>query len=267
MLLEWAVYSAESSGLLHVVTRAKNNCTAYERPGPYKGRRRRAVRGDAVRLQGLFASQGGAFQSARLQIYGAEKDVRFLSRTYLWGPGLYQALQFVLVEYGQTRAILVCTDLSMPAEDIITAYAYRFKIEAMFREMKQQIGGFFYHFWTSAVPRLDHYRKKGADDPLIKIKDRHEQERIIKTLTATGGYVMFSSIAMGIIQMLCLEYDGKIRVSDFRYLRTPSRKVMSEASMMEYLRRNLFRFMAQQSGSTITKLNHYRLKPVGSVCC
>ena len=65
---------------------------------------------------------------------------------------------------------------------------------------------------------------------------------------------MFSGIAMGIIQLLCLEYKDDIRVSDFRYLRTPSRKVMSEASMMEYLRRNLFRFMAQQGNLTITKI-------------
>ena len=35
---------------------------------------------------------------------------------------------------------------------------------------------------------------------------------------------MFSGIAMGIIQLLCLEYKDDIRVSDFRYLRTPSRK-------------------------------------------
>ena len=120
--------------------------------------------------------------------------------------------------------------------------------------MKQQIGGLSYHFWSSAVPKLDHYRKKGTDDPLTKVKDKHEQERIIRTLIAAEGYVIFSSIAMGIIQMLCLKYDGKIQVSDFRYLRTPSRKAMSEAGMMVYLRRNLFRFMAQQSGSTITRI-------------
>ena len=96
-----------------------------------------------------------SFQSARLPIYGAVRDVRFLSRTYLWGQGLYQPLQFVLAEYGQTQAILACTDLSMAAGDIIEAYACRFKIKAMFREMKQQPGGFCYHFWTHAVPRLD----------------------------------------------------------------------------------------------------------------
>lgn len=58
---------------------------------------------------------------------------------------------------------------------------------------------------------------------------------------------------MDIIQFLCLEYQDDIRVSDFQYLRTPSCKVMSEASMMEYLRRNLFRFMGQQGDLTITK--------------
>ena len=65
---------------------------------------------------------------------------------------------------------------------------------------------------------------------------------------------MFSCIAMGILQLLCLERQDDIRVSEFRYLRTPSRRVMSEASMMEYLRRNLFRFMAQQGNLTITKI-------------
>ena len=51
-----------------------------------------------------------------------------------------------------------------------------------------------------------------------------------------------------------MKYEVKIHVSDFRYLRTPSRQVMSEASMMEYLRRNLFRFMARQEELTITKI-------------
>lgn len=59
---------------------------------------------------------------------------------------------------------------------------------------------------------------------------------------------------MGLIQMLCLKYDGNIQASDFRFLRTPSRQVMSEASMMEYLLRNLFRFMARQEELTIAKI-------------
>ena len=56
------------------------------------------------------------------------------------------------------------------------------------------------------------------------------------------GYVLFANIVMGIIQMFCLNYEGNIKVSAHRYLRTPSQQVISEASMMKYLGRNLFRF-------------------------
>lgn len=48
-------------------------------------------------------------------------------------------------------------------------------------------------------------------------------KKILKTLKVMEGYVLFSNIAMGITQMLCLKYEGKIQVSDFRYLNLPAR--------------------------------------------
>lgn len=74
----------------------------------------------------------------------------------------------------------------------------------MFREMKQQLGGFCYHFWSHAVPRLDRYRRKSSAAPFAQVKDNRQRQRIIKALQATEGYGIFSSIAMGIIQLLCL---------------------------------------------------------------
>ena len=254
MLREWLALSEGAAGLIHIVTRAKKNCVAYEYPGAYKGRGRRLIHGNAVRLGSLFADAGTAFQKAEMTLYGSQKKVRYLKAEHLWGQGLYQPLLFVLVEYSNVQAILACTDLSMQAEDVIRAYACRFKIEAMFRELKQQFGGLGYWFWTKAVPKLNRYRRKGSPDPLRQVVTKGGRYRVIHTLRAIEGYVMFSSIAMGIIQMLCLEYEGKVRVSDFRYLRTPSRPVMSEASMMCYLRRNLFRFMARKGSLTITKI-------------
>lgn len=124
----------------------------------------------------------------------------------------------------------------------------------MFREIKQCSGDFCYHFWSKAVTKFNRYLRKAATDPLKQVKDGQKRRRVLKTLKAIGGYVLFSSIAMKITQMLCLKYEGKSHLSDFRYLRTPSRRVMSEASMMEYLRRNLFRFTACQEELTITKI-------------
>ena len=63
--------------------------------------------------------------------------------------------------------------------------------------------------------------------------------------------------------MLCLNYEGKICVSSYRYLRTPSRQVMSEASMMKYLQINLFRLMAGQDRLTITKIISSKQIPAG----
>jgi len=254
LLKEWKQESVRHPGQIQVITRAKKNCVAYEEPGEYKGRGRRPIRGQAVRIHELFSSTSQSFQSAVLTMYGSEKQVRYLSRVYLWGQGLYQPLQFVLAEYEEKQIILVSTDLTLSAADILIAYSYRFKIETMFREFKQQFGGLCYHFWTKAVPKLNRYRRKNSPDPLSQVKDEQEKRRIINTLKATEAYVLFASIAMGIVQMLCLKYEGKIKVSDYRYLRTPSHRVMSEASMMEYLRKHLFWFMAKREDLTITKI-------------
>ena len=75
-------------------------------------------------------------------------------------------------------------------------------------------------------------------------------------------YVLFANIVMGIIQMFCLNYEGNIKVSAHRYLRTPSQQVIPEASMMKYLGRNLFRFMAKEDNLTITKISTSKQLPV-----
>lgn len=262
LLAEWQKESRQHPDLVHIITRAKKNCTAYEQPEEYKGRGRRPVKGKAVPIHELFCSAASSFTSAKLTIYGENKKVRYLTRTYLWGQKLYQPLQFVLVEDEEKQVILVSTDLTMAAKDIIMAYACRSKIETMFREFKQQFGGLFYHFWTKAVPKLDRYRRKSSPDPFSLVRDTAERKRIIQTLKATEGYVLLASIAMGIIQMLCLNYGSKIPVSSFRYLRTSSHQIMSEASMMNYLSRNLFRFMAGENRLTITKIIFSKQVPV-----
>jgi len=94
------------------------------------------------------------------------------------------------------------------------------------------------------------------------VNDSSQKNQIIKTLIAMEGYVLFANIVMGIIQMFCLNYEGNIKVSAHRYLRTPSRQVISEASMMKYLGRNLFRFMAKEDNLTITKIITSKQLPV-----
>ena len=52
----------------------------------------------------------------------------------LWGQKLYQKLRFVLVEYDGQRSILVSTDLTLTAVQIIELYSRRFCIEKLSRD-------------------------------------------------------------------------------------------------------------------------------------
>ena len=175
--------------LLEIVTRAKNNCIAYEEPPVHDGKKRGRPRkkGAAVKLMELFDTRKDDFTEAEMSIYGKERHVRLLSVQYLWGQKLYKKLQFVLAETDGTKGIFVSTDLSLSAAEVIGIYEKRFKIETMFRQMKQECGTFGYHFWTKAQPKLNRFAHSDAPSPFKQIDadDTAAQKRILSTLRAT----------------------------------------------------------------------------------
>ncbi len=138
----------------------------------------------------------------------------------------------------------------MKPKAIIRLYSRRFRVESCFREFKQQTGGFGYHFWTKAMPKLNHFSRKGSSDPLDKICD----DKLRTAVRAVEGFVMLSCVAMGLLQMLSLRFSGPLNLPAFRYLRTRSSLVASEGTTMFFLRRNLFRLMALRSDLTISRI-------------
>ena len=100
----------------------------------------------------------------------------YLCMDLLWGDGLYQPLRFVLVKFKNIDTILVCTDLTFTPEQIIRLYGHRFKIEVSFRALKQTIAGFFYHFWTKYMPRLNRFSKKNDPNPIENISDKKSKK-------------------------------------------------------------------------------------------
>lgn len=241
---------------LQIVTKVKSNAVAFERPAQ-EGKKRRGrpcKKGATVKLMTLFQSRASAFQLAQVMMYGKEETVSFYTVDLLWGNGLYQELRFVLVKWGDRLSILASTDLTLAATDIISLYGYRFKIECTFREMKQQMGGFSYHFWSKSMPKLNRYLEKGQAHPLEHVKDEKDQANIQMTVKAIEGYVMCGCIAMGLLQLLAVDYSHRTPGLFLRYLRTPSKAIVSEATVMAYLRKSIFRMFARNPHLSITQI-------------
>lgn len=240
---------------VHIVTRAKMNAVAYEAPAAKKpGRGRPPKKGKTVKLATLFQTRAADFQTAKVTLYGKEETVSFLCVDLLWGQGLYQKLRFVLVRQEERLAIFVSTDLSLEPLQILTAYSYRFKIECTFREMKQVLGAFGYRFWSSAMPKLNRYRRKNEADPLERVTDEQQQKQIRLTLQAIEGFVMCSVIATGLVQLIALRFSGSKPGLFFRYLRTPSKSIVSEATVVAYFRQSIFRLFAQHPQISLTQI-------------
>ena len=72
----------------------------------------------------------------------------------LWRPA-GELVRFVAVIH-PTRGplLLMCTDLSLGAIDIIRLYGLRFKIEHSFKQAIRLIGSFAYHFWMKGMVPL-----------------------------------------------------------------------------------------------------------------
>ena len=102
--------------------------------------------------------------------------------------------------------ILMCSDLCMHPEKIILAYSYRFKIEVSFKMLKQVIGGFCYHFWTTAMPKLSRFK---TSDDLSDITEKKDKEKIISTMRAIEVFTFLSCMAMGILTTISLQFPTK----------------------------------------------------------
>ena len=196
----------DESGVKHVeiVTRAQSNTVAYMDPEPPKSKKRGRPRkyGDKIMLYNLFADTSN-FKQTTMSLYGKITKVKYLCLDLTWKP-VKKPVRFVAVESNSGKCVLMSSDLSLSPEDIISVYTLRFKIETSFDEQKNDMGGFAYHFWTSALPK----RKKWKS--IESVSDANKLKRIEKAKQAMEAFVVLNTIATGLLTVIAFTHNGDI---------------------------------------------------------
>ena len=237
----------------HLVSRVRSNAVAY-RPAPAPTRRRPGrprLYGDKLRLRDLWAEKK-RFISAPSPVYGEEGiEVRYLSIDLLWRP-VGRMVRFVLVDHpGRGRLILMTTDLSLAALDVLALYGYRFKIELSFKQALHTLGTYAYHFWMRDMVRL---KRKSGNQHLHK-KSQEYRDHVLRKMGAYHRFVQLGCIAQGIQQHLALNFRVKVWQAFRSWMRTmKTSQPPSEAVVAQALRNTLPEFLvAAPDGLKLTK--------------
>jgi len=230
-----AASAGDGARWLHVLTRAKSNAVGYEDPH-YCGRGRRPTYGRKLKLQKLFRTRSDAFQPITVQAYDEVKTVRVLCLDLLWKP-IGEKVRFVLVQDQAQSCILMCSDFALAPQEIVEIYACRFKIEVSFKTLKHLIGGFAYHFWTSAWP---HVEGRSLDPERANELPERAQRLIADAMNAIEAFVNIALIATGMLQLLAIDCTAEIRKRHRWWLRTYSSEVPSEEMVKTILQHEFY---------------------------
>ncbi len=225
------------SGLLdqgnHLVTRVKSNAVAYAPAPPKKGktRGRPKLYGKKIKLKSLLADSK-SMQQVASPVYG-ERNVTLRYRVcdLLWRPA-GRLVRFVAVIHPTRGAcIVMCTDTSLSAVDIIRLYGLRFKIEHSFKQATRQIGSFAYHFWMKDMIPL---RYRNGNQYLHR-KSADYRSRVKRKMRAYHAFIQAGVVAQGLLQYLAVAAPKLVWDSFGSWLRTirpgipPSELVVAEA--------------------------------------
>jgi len=121
---------------IHVITKMRIDAVGWDDP-LYCGKGRRPDKGKKWKLATLLE----CFQSEWVEahIYGKLAEVKAVCHV-VWVRDVKKKVKVVVIEGVKEPVILLCTDLTLTAAQIIEIYAARFSVELVIRDLKGHFG-------------------------------------------------------------------------------------------------------------------------------
>ena len=126
-------------------------------------------------------------------------------------------MRFVVVIHPtRGRCLLMSTDTSLSAIDIIRLYGLRFKIEHSFKQAVRVVGTFTYHFWMRKMKRLP--RRNGNQYLHRESSDYRDAGK--RKINAYHIFIHAGVVSQGLLQYLSATMSKLVWASFGSWLRT-----------------------------------------------
>lgn len=227
----------------HLITAVRSNAVAYLPAAPPKTKRRGRPRkyGRKLLLKTLFKDKH-LFRTAPSPVYG-ERGVDILCRNIdlYWRP-VGRLVRFVLVIHpSRGNMMLLSTDLTLDALEVVRCYGVRFKIEVTFKQAVHAVGTWCYHFWMADMDP----RPNRSGNQHMHHKTENYRKHVRRKLAAYHCHLQVGVVAQGTLQILAILHPDTVWRRFGSWLRTIRKGIApSEAVVSLALRQCLPEFLA-----------------------